>query len=212
MDNASNDIAEILSELITRHDDPDLLKIQSRICIDVGSTDNAETAIGRLSGYDSHSADSLLSELLLSKHLNKEALELAMNTNHSDPESMMILGIVLLMNGYSEESILRLDKAKESMIERGCIFRMDILLLYESLAHLMLNNIGKAQASLEIAIALCRNDDRKDNLIRLMNRLETYGSEDRVLLESIDIGYVQVPDVLYVPFEHCEPLEPESPC
>ena len=210
MDSADRTIAEIIHSLLSRQECPDLLRIVSRIHLDRGELIEAEYAISRLRCYNPVSSRALASELLLRDNRRAEALKNVLEDYRPGPETDLAVALCLKANGHLEESIGYFERSKAGMMENGCIFRMDVLLMNEALAYASLGRMDDAEATIGMAVSVCR-DEKKRTALRKLRR-DILGSEDGVLLEGVNIGDVKIPDILDIPLEHGEPLETKSPC
>ena len=56
----------------------------------------------------------------------------------------MILGKCMVMAGRDEEALTFLGRARAGMMDAGCLFRLDEVLLYEAVANHDLGNPDKA--------------------------------------------------------------------
>lgn len=212
MDSPEAKVLDSLPILLERQDDTDLQRIAARMLIDSGRTDDAADIADRISLKDRNADSILKAEIALKQHRIDDAYSIITGIDGNDPDKLITEGVCLLWSGRPEEAMTVFSEAESMMSRDRCIFRMDILLAYESFALMEMGRNAEARMVLENASSISRNERRKADLRELCDRLFPIDSEDCILLESVDIRDVKVPDVLYVPLEHRKPLESESPC
>lgn len=212
MDDPEPELINVIHELAVKSDDPELLSMSVRMCLDSNRLAEIDTVLSQLANLNQRAYKMLTAELRLREHRFKDAIDLLNDIGMDCPDGLMVKGVLQLWSDDpigSRESFVR---AKGLMLKDRCIFRMDILLAYEAFALMEMGMTPEAKNALEMSANICRNDKRRAELRRLSERLFPPDSENCVLLERIDIGDVEIPDVLYVPFKHGQSLETESPC
>lgn len=212
IDSLQTKVLDSLPILLERQNDTDLQKIAARMMIDSGKIDDAAEIADRISLKDQNAGSVLKAEITLRQHMIERAYSIISDVNDNSADSLMTEGVCLLWSGKPKEAMTIFSEAESRMSRDHCIFRMDILLAYESFALMEMGRNADARIVLENAAAISRNEGRKADLRKFCDRLFPVDSEDCILLESVDIGDVKVPDILYVPLEHRKPLESESPC
>lgn len=146
------------------------------------------------------SRGALISEILLAEGKNAMALDSALESYVGDTDTAAALGMCMTANGRFGEAMTYLRRWEGEIRRTGCSFRMDELL-----------------AAISEALRGLGEPERADELLSIAPYWKKeppagYRSEDPVGPQVVDVRYVQVPDVLDVPFEHGEPLVSESPC
>ncbi len=191
MDDPSSRLGDVLFDLSSRNEDLELMEIAARILICTMDYDKATRIIMMIADEDDSLGGLLFSELLLRQHRFDDAWFLINSYNDGGPESEMISGICLLWYGNAKEAKDRFEKARVGLITEHCIFKMDLLMVYEAFANMMIGDNESAKMMIDMATALSRNEKRRADLTALAGRLFPFmDSEDCVLLESIDIGDV----------------------
>lgn len=195
-DKESRDIIHNLSE---ECEDCDLKLTAARMSLRLGdlskAMDEAESV-----DVECPSRGAMISEILLAEGKNAMALDSALESYVGDTDTAAALGMCMTANGRFDEAMTYLRRWEGEMRRTGCSFRMDELL-----------------ATISEALRGLGEPERADELLSIAPywRKEPpagYRSEDPVGPQVIDVRYVQIPDVLDIPFEHGEPLVSESPC
>jgi tetratricopeptide (TPR) repeat protein len=211
MDMSDKDMAESVRLLSSRHEDAEVMCIAARMLLNAKMLKEAKAVCNRLNGIDAGSGRPLQIEIALKENRIDYALMLARDGYAEDVQSGIALGVCLLESSRPEEALKCLRSARDRMIDEGCLYRMDEVMLYEALAEMCMNNRAKAEALADAAIR-CARTEAKRSMLRSIGGMLGCGSEHGVALEGVDVGDVQVPYVPDVPLEHRQPLESESPC
>ena len=188
-------IMETMLGLCEKSGDEELSLATALLALRMGDTKSARTAM-RAAG-DGDRAKAMSAEVLLAEGMTDEALDVALSCYSEDSGSSLALGKCMLAAGRPEEALVYLRMSRRRMMESGCLFRLDEVMEQEALADKALGRSERASALEEAARAV-----KKDGQAR---------SEDRAALEDVQVGDVEFPDVLDVPLEHRQPLEPEPP-
>lgn len=212
MDEADKEVCDIILQMMKRHSDPELAAIASQILLDTGQIDRAWLLSAEISSLDRSLSSMIRTEILLKKGRFTEALALAEENGGDSIESLTVLGKCHLMNRRFAEARNCFLQSREMMEDARCVFRMDDLHMFLSICDLGLEDHAGARINLTMALMLNHDGRRIKKMTETWRWcLSRLGSEYGILLEGVDIGDVQIPDVLDVPLEHREPLESESP-
>ena len=183
MDIDDTELSGAVSILARRHGDKDVLAIGTRMALNNGLLDDAESLSGTISSTDPVLGGRLMSEVLVRKGDLDRALELARSSCGSEPDSGITLGLCLLRKNLPEEASECLGNARIRMVESGCLYRMDELLLYEATAEMELHHMESAVELIRTGLSVSRNKRLKDGL----SELERLISEHGVVLQGVDI-------------------------
>ena len=200
MDFPDRESRDILGTLSSEFDDDGMKLTTARMSLRMGEVSEARKEVELVSDADSPSADAMISEILLAEGRCAMALDRALDCYIGDIDTSAALGLCMNANERYSEALTYLDRCRTEMRRTRCVFRIDEILRARSDALRALGNTADADKAWTMAECW-----KKDPALR-------YRSEGPVGSEMIDVGDVQVPDVLDVPFEHREPFEPESPC
>lgn len=185
-DKESRDIIDRLSE---ECDEPGLRLTAARMSLRMGDLSIAKSEAEAIEG-DCPPRGALISEILLAEGKNAMALDNALESYVGDTDTAAALGMCMTANGRFGEAMTYLRRWEGEMRRTGCSFRMDELITACSEALRGLGDREKADELLSIAPYW-----KKDAQTR-------FRSEDPVGSQVIDVGDVQVPDVLDVPLQH----------
>jgi len=181
MDDSDDVMASTLCDLAVRNDDIELLAIAARLTIDCGLLDRADRVCRRIMVLEPGLAESLHAEILLMRNRSTAALNGARSGYRGDADSEIVLGMCLLRTDHTEEARECLDRALESMMEKGCLFGLDRLLHLRAMVEMRLDRRENAMEMLRAALSVCHNERHRTELLRLGRRL--LDSEDRVALQ-----------------------------
>lgn len=199
MDFPDKESRDIIDKLSRECDDCCLRLTAARMSLRLGELSVAKAEAESVDGSNP-SCGALISEILLAEGKNAMALDLALDSYVGDIDTAAALGMCMTANGRFGEAMTYLRRWEGEMRRTHCAFRMDELLAASSEALRGLGDHERADELLSIAPYW-----KKDPLTR-------FRSEHPVGPEVVDIGDVQVSDVLDIPLEHGQPLVAESPC
>lgn len=209
MDRPNNETVSAIDRLATYAADPMLSAVAAFAFLRLGRTGKARRSLDRMAGSDDCLKGAILSEIMLVEGKTSNALDQALDVYRGDVPTALALGKCMAVNGRHPEAVVYLRKSRQSMSETGCLFRLDEALRWEGESYLAMGDTDIAARLLEAASCATR-DDKTSWMLR--TRARSIQSQDGVGLQGVHVRDVQVPDVLDAPFEHGQPLEPESPC
>lgn len=129
---------ESLMELCMYSIDGDVRDTATLMAVRLGDSNSAR----RILGHETNSP--MYPEILLSEGRTDEALSAALENYDGTVDNALILGKCMVMAGRDEEALTFLGRARAGMMEAGCLFRLDEVLLYEAVANHDLGNPDKA--------------------------------------------------------------------
>ena len=174
----------MIYDLSMRHDDREVSEIAARMALGNGHLDKAMAASQKLNGLEYEHP--IVYEIMLRMDMKNDALRMAIQNRGVSADAGIAFGMCLYENGLLPEASECLERTRTSMLEQGCLFRMDELLRYEAMAEKEMNRLERASALVEAALSVNRNERIRMDLLSLRDSLVKV-SEDGVLLECIDI-------------------------
>lgn len=213
MESPNNEMTDIGVRLASDSTDPVLIETVARMLMSCDRHGDLDHLISRLPD-DYPPKDALNAESALVSNRSEDALTIALNGYCGDVTTSIALGKCMLANGRPKEAEVFLARARRSMVDEKCTFRLDEVLVLEAECAIDNLDLDKAESKLRAAGRVTRNRRMGERMELLMEHIirSRDRSENGVGFEVVEIGDVKVPDVLDVPFEHREPLESESPC
>ena len=89
----------------------------------------------------------------------------------------------LLRTDRLKEASECLEDARSRLVESGCLYRLDELLLYEAMVEMRLDNQKYAARLVRIGLSISRNKRLKD----VLSDLDRMISEHGVVLQGVDV-------------------------
>jgi tetratricopeptide (TPR) repeat protein len=175
---------DIIYNLSLRNDDRDLSVIAARLALDNGQMERAIDAYRKLECLDR--GHPIMTEIMLRMGNKNDALKNAVNDPDKSVDAGIIFGMCLFENGQVSEAKECLERTRLSMLDDGCLYRMDELLRYEAMAEKEMNRPDRASMLIDAALSLNRNERIRLDLISLKDSILSV-SEDGVLLECVDV-------------------------
>lgn len=208
MDRVDRDVADSLYALACRSKSEVISRTAAECYIRLKDPAMGMRSLDCVDDHDPCVRGAIKAEMLLAKGDAMGALDCALDSYRADTMTAFVLGRCMAANGRYSEAVIYLRKSRRCMYETGCLYRLEDVLKLEAESYLALGEKGVAAGLMESAAYATADDRAREHLLA---RAQTIRSEDLVGLEGIHVGNVQVPDVLYAPFEHREPFETEPP-
>ena len=201
-----------MCRVVTILNDPLVREVAARTALSLGNTLLARELIERPGSLPDDTVLEIKSEILLMEGDDIGALRNAVDGYTGDPLSALSISRAYIGTGKPGCAKPFLRKAKAAMVDSGCLYGLDEAYRLEAVVMMHEDRYPEAVERLRLASEFALDERRRSIITEMADGLDRAISEHRVGPEVIQVGDVEIPDVLYVPFEHSQPLESESPC
>ena len=201
-----------LCRMVAVLNDPLIREVAARTALSMGNTLLARELIERPGSLPDDTVLEIKSEILLMEGDDVGALRNAVDGYTGDPLSALSISRAYIGTGKPGCAKPFLRKAKTAMLDSGCLYGLDEAYRLEAVVMMHEDRYPEAVERLRLASESALDERRRSIISGMADSLDRAVSEHRVGPEVIQVGDVEIPDVLYVPFEHSQPLESESPC
>lgn len=155
-DSGGDEPYRIMRELSEDSGDARLLYTSCLMAIRRGDTASAHELAGKAGEIDPCIGGSLESEVLVSEGRIDEAVGVALDSYRGDAGTALALGKCLVEAGRPSEAVPFLKRSRQCMVSDGCLYRMDDVLSYESMANEDLGEKERADALKDMASCMRR--------------------------------------------------------
>lgn len=211
MGSSDPDHALMVEMLLQRSQDPVVHTTAAHMAIACGDTAKARSMLETSEYIDREAKLTLLCDIRVMEGDAAGVLSDTIDAYTGDPLGAIAMGRAYIALGNPNGALPFLRHARISMCERSCLYGLDEAYRLEALAMLLLGQNDRALKLLTRAMEAALDSHRKEWIRDMVKALNRARSKHGAGFEGIDIGNVQVSDVLYVPLEHGKPLESESP-